>query len=462
MNPDQIKYSKNLFITKGEGAFADNYSVIKQLGSGGYGKVYEVKHKKSGEIRACKRLPKLNIKDMEKFRREIQILIETDHPNIIKLYEIFESSHSFYLVMEKCEGGEVFDKIIEHINSKKMYTEQDAAVMFLQMMSAIEYCHNHGICHRDLKPENLLYLYKGKEENNPIKVIDFGLSQIIPENKKLKSKVGTAYYVSPEILEGNYSEKCDIWSAGVILYIFLSGDPPFNGPSDHVIYSKIKEQKFNFPEPKWSYVSDEAKDLIRHMLTPEKNRYSAKEVLSHPWLDKAKTSNLENIPFNIDKFQEYYSFCSLKKLILTVIASKLSEKEIGELKETFTTIDKNNDGQINYNEFRNCIMKYKSDTDEENIQKMYEAMDRDKNGKIDYTEFIAATLDKHIYLKEEKLYEAFAQFDLNNDGFITKEELMKVLKLQSDQTPNVEALIKQADTNGDGKIDYKEFVRLMY
>ncbi len=241
-----ISFGKKNFVSKLDGTFLDNYDVIKQLGKGGYGKVYEVKNKKTGEIRACKHLSKLSIKNLAKFELEINILIKADHPNIIKLYEIFQSQRSLYLVMEEWKGGEVFDRIIDHIQNKEMYSEKDAANIFEKLMSAVQYCHNNGICHRDLKPENLLYLNEGSEKDNPIKVIDFGLSQIFI-NRRLSTKVGTAYYVSPEILKGDYTEKCDIWSAGVILYILLSGDPPFNGPDDSSIYSKIASLKYSFP-----------------------------------------------------------------------------------------------------------------------------------------------------------------------------------------------------------------------
>lgn len=155
-----------------------------------------------------------------------------------------------------------FDKILEHIENQEMYTEKEAAEIILQVMSAVEYCHNNGIVHRDLKPENLLYLKKGNEKNNPLKVIDFGLSQTLNTKKILSSKVGTAYYVSPEILAGKYNEKCDIWSCGVILYVLLSGEPPFNGPSDGVIYSKIKKMKFTFPKEKMELYFKRSKRFI--------------------------------------------------------------------------------------------------------------------------------------------------------------------------------------------------------
>ena len=226
MEPTTIAFGKETFVEKLEGIFLDNYEVLKQLGKVGYGEVYRVKNRRTGEIRACKHLSKLRIKFLDKFQREINILIKADHPNIIKLYEIFESKRSVYLIMEECKGGEMFDRIVDHIENQKMYSEKDAANIFQQIMSALEYCHNNGICHRDLKPENLLYLNEGSEDDNPIKVIDFGLSQVISPNKKLKTKVGTAYYISPEILRGSYTEKCDIWSAGVILY-FIVWDSTF-------------------------------------------------------------------------------------------------------------------------------------------------------------------------------------------------------------------------------------------
>ncbi len=457
-----IKFGKETFVGKTEGLFLDNYEVIKQLGKGGYGKVYEVKNKKSGEIRACKHLSKLAIKNLEKFEREIQILIKSDHPNIIKLYEVFESQRSLYLVMEECKGGEIFDRIIEHIQKKQMYSEQDAAKIFQQVMSSIEYCHNNGICHRDLKPENILYLNAGPEKDNPIKVIDFGLSQVISSDKKLSTKVGTAYYVSPEILKGDYTEKCDIWSAGVILYIFLSGDPPFNGPNDQAIYSKITEQKYSFPEKKWKNISKEAKDLISHMITPEKERYTAKQVLAHPWFSNTSTVPLSDLNFDSSFFVDYVKGSELKKISLLFIASRLDENEINNLKKTFQAIDNSKDGQITFEELKNGLIQLKSNKmNEKDIKELFDLIDVDQNGKIDYTEFLASTIQKKNYLRNERLLEAFSVFDKDNSGQITKEELLEALKAEKSQEKEVEKYIQAVDKNGDGKIDYKEFLDLM-
>ena len=457
-----VKFGKQNFVGKFEGALLDHYEIISQLGKGGYGKVYEVKNKKTGEIRACKQLSKLNIKNLEKFEREIKILIKTDHPHIIKLYEVFETKRSLYLVMEKCKGGEVFDKIIEHIRKKKMYSEKNAANIFIQMMSAVEYCHNNGICHRDLKPENLLYLNQGSEFDNPIKVIDFGLSQVISPNKKLKTKVGTAYYVSPEILKGSYTEKCDIWSAGVILYILLSGCPPFNGANDDEIYKKISKYKFSYPEKKWANISDEAKDLINHMIAPEEDRYNAKEVLSHPWLKNVNKFNLLNLNFDPKYFKDYVQSNLIKKISLLFIASRLDENEIENLKKIFTAFDKQKNGQISYEELKQGLVQLKSNNiNEEEIIELFQSIDVDKNGKIDYTEFLAATLQKKSYLKIERLYEAFCLFDKKNTGKITKEEIMKVLNLDKSKEKEIEKVIALVDKDKDGVINYKEFLELM-
>ena len=455
-----LKFGRENFVGETKGKLLDSYEVLKQLGKGGYGKVYEVKNIKTGEIRACKHLSKLNIKNLEKFRREIEILKKMDHPNIIKLYEVYESERSLYLIMEECKGGEIFDRIIQHIQEKKMYSEKDAAIIFEQVMSCIAYCHNRNICHRDLKPENLLYLNAGDEKDNRIKVIDFGLSQACD---RLKTKVGTAYYVSPEILSGNYTHLCDIWSAGVILYILLSGDPPFNGANDNEIYTKIAQMKFSFPERKWKNISNDAKDLLCHMIVPEKERYTAEQVLSHPWFKNASDVPLSSIEFNDQNlFMNFVNGSFIKKMGLMFIASRLDENEINNLKNVFSAIDKGKDGQISFEELKKGLLEIKSShLSEEELKKVFESIDVDKNGKIDYTEFIAATIEGANYYRQERLLEAFENFDKDGSGQISKSELLETLKAGKCQEKEVEKFIKAVDKDGNGKISIEEFMALM-
>ena len=269
---------KEEYIPENNYSIKENYEILSQLGKGGYGRVLAVRHKKTGVIRACKFISKTKIKerDLNRTRLELKILKKADHPNIVKIYEIYETENSLYIIMEKCNGGELFDKIIDNIGKKKMFSEKEAAKILIQIMSAINYCHKNGICHRDLKPENILLLNKEDNRNYQIKLIDFGLSHLI--NGKQRSRVGTAYYVSPEVLKGEYTEKCDIWSAGVILCILLTGEPPFNGPDDNVIYNKIRNYCYNFSD-KWKSISNEVKDLISHMLVPENRRYNSEAYL---------------------------------------------------------------------------------------------------------------------------------------------------------------------------------------
>ena len=386
-------------------------------------------------------------------------MTKIDHPHVIKLYEIFEDNRYLYLVMEECSGGELFDRIIERINAHKMFTEKEAALMFKQMMSAICYCHAAGICHRDLKPENLLFL--GKESDSPLKVIDFGLSRIFQkDDHKMSTKVGTAYYVSPEVLLGNYDEKCDIWSSGVILYILLCGDPPFNGANDNEIYRKIQAKKYTFPSPQWDKVSSDAKDLIKHMLCDPDKRYTAEEVLKHTWVNNLAPNSPEVVlNLNTDSMKNYTNSNKLKKAVLTFIASRLKEDDIKELKEIFMNLDKNKDGTLTLEEIKEGIEQLKDSNI--NAEEIFKSIDTDSSGVINYTEFLAATIDKKVYLKEERLYEAFKAFDTDSSGKISAQEIIKIMKADLSDADAIENMVKKFDTNGDGEIDYNEFILMM-
>ena len=464
-NSDFIMFNKENFIGKKEGLLTDYYNVLKKLGKGAYGKVYEVKNRITGEIRACKQLSKSNINNLKRFEKEIEILIKLDHPNIIKLYEIFEDDRFLFLVMEKCNGGELFDTIIDHIQKKRMFTEKNAAIIFQQIISAISYCHNNGIVHRDLKPENILYTNEGDEINNEIKVIDFGLSRNFLVKKKMNTKAGTSYYIAPEVINGKYNEKCDVWSAAVILYILLSGSPPFTGNNDKEIFKKIISFNYDFPNSKWNNISKSAIDLIKKCLVDEKKRLTALQVLQHPWLKKYNKESDEickDIHIDFLSFKNYINANKIKKMILTYIASRLNQKDVNRLNNIFLCFDKNKDGYISLNELKIGLEDLKNaEIDNEEIEKIFHQLDTDKNGKIGYTEFLASVIDEKIYLDEQKLYEAFVHLDKDNCGKINIEEIKSVLIKNNIDDEIIKKLIKKYDQNFDECINYNEFLDMM-
>ena len=183
MKKDEIKFNKETFITHTKGRLTSKYKILNELGNGSFGKVIRVENLINKEIYACKKMIKKNIKDIKSFNNEIDILSKCDHPNIVRLYEIIEGEKNMNLIMEECKGGQLFKKI-QLKNIIKM-TEKEIAKIFKEIMIAVNYLHNRGICHRDLKPENILFL--NSEKNSPIKLIDFGTGKIIGDYGNLES-----------------------------------------------------------------------------------------------------------------------------------------------------------------------------------------------------------------------------------------------------------------------------------
>jgi calcium/calmodulin-dependent protein kinase I len=186
-----------------------------------------------------------------------------DHPNVVKLFEIYDEGDVLYLVMELMEGGELFDRIVE----KESYSELEAAETIRPIIDSIRYCHQNGIIHRDLKPENLLY--ETTDQNSIIKISDFGLARFV-QNELATTACGTPGYVAPEIVEGKgYGKEVDYWSIGIILYIMLCGFPPFYDENNQKLFEAIQNCDYEFPSPYWDKISEPAKDLIKKILVRE-------------------------------------------------------------------------------------------------------------------------------------------------------------------------------------------------
>ena len=284
-SPNKIKLDTNLLVTKGVNNIKNNYKRTKILGQGSFGTVYLVKHKILNNFFAMKVIKKINKSDKDDvLMNEINILRKMDHPNIVKIHDFYITSTEYILVTEYCSEGELFYEI----KNFAPFNEALAGWYMKQILSAVSYCHKLKIIHRDLKPENILICKKLKNGFNLIKIIDFGTAIIFNKDKSDKSLTGSVYYISPEVLSKNrnYSEKCDVWSCGIIMYILLTGLPPFNGDSDEEIMRKILNGKFDMKKYPWPIISSQAKDLLKKLLEFEPNkRITADEALNHPWFE---------------------------------------------------------------------------------------------------------------------------------------------------------------------------------
>jgi len=296
---DVVTRASDFVITHETTEVFPNYYLLDHqvIGEGAFGRVQKCKHKETGNVFAVKIINQLEMSQVEKVRLqyEIDILKNLNHPNIVRLYEVFQDKKQILLVTELCEGRELFDEIID----RKTFTEAEAAIVTKQILQAISYCHEQKVAHRDLKPENILI---NPKEMGSIKVIDFGTSHVFDkEQHEMHQMYGTAYYIAPEVLEGKYTESCDLWSIGVILYIMLSGRPPFSGKNDRDILKAVQEGNYSLRGDLWDRRSEMVKSLIRGLMNMDaERRLTAKKALEHAWFKKQDEKNT----FDVEVAQE--------------------------------------------------------------------------------------------------------------------------------------------------------------
>lgn len=445
-----------------QGSIASIYDVVAgQLGEGGFGSVCMASHKVTQVAVAIKTVHKRRMK-VEALIMETEIMKNLDHPNIVKLCEVMEDANCYYLVMELCTGGELFDFIVDN----EYVTEREVAGIMRQIMSAVRYMHGQSICHRDLKPENFLLGEKGKTD--VIKVIDFGLACRVNRGEVLRTKAGSPYYVAPEVLAGRYNRECDIWSCGVVMFILFSGEPPFCGATDEETIRIVKRGRFTFPDEVWSHVSEDAKSLISSMLTLDaRRRMTAEQALAHSWLTRLAPQS-SGKAVEETHLRTMRSFCDkskLKKVALHAVALLLDEPAIRELKELFVRLDENGDGVVTFAEFQKGMKELKLEDQAQSLREKFDAIDVDWSDRIDYTEFLAATLDKRHYAQENVLWTAFQAFDHDGSGNISKKEIAKVLHNSTVEawmgSDSVTAAIAEFDQNNDDQINFQEFLNIM-
>jgi calcium-dependent protein kinase len=371
-----------------------------------------------------------------KLMREVDILSEVDHPNIVKYMKHYESEKYLYVVMECCSGGDLFQKIV----SQNKFSESEATLVMEELLRAINHCHHLGIIHRDLKPENILYISDGT-----LKIIDFGLS--MRENTKPSEQlVGTAYYIAPEIIkEEKFTKACDIWSLGVLLHILLTGYVPIGGRTFAEVTEEIRGyQGLVFDYERWKGVSSEAKDLVRKMLAVDcERRITAAEALKHLWFTSKKGSKGNFNTKVLDALKNYNTFSKLKKDILNVLVRNMSDAELREFQESFLELDRNKNGMITCNDLEESFKRIGSKTTAKELKELARQVNYNGEVFINYSTFMAALVATRQFMTEEKIGSLYKVLEV--------ESLQKVGSLSKN------CMNEQTSSNSEEKITFSEF-----
>ena len=475
---ESIQITNSLLISQVDTNPNNNYKITTLLGTGGFAKVYVGEEKYSGIKRAIKIISKksklnISLSDEVLIRNEIDVLRKLDHPNIVKIFEFYSTKDSFYIITELCKEGELY----KEIKQNAPFNEKYSSYIMYQIFSAINYLHKLKIIHRDLKPENILIVKKDKNKFPYIKICDFGTSQIFNNNSTQNQIIGSSYYIAPEIFKKkNYNEKCDIWSCGVILYILLSGRPPFIGKDENEIAENVKKGNYDLTQSPFHMISNEAKDLIKNCLNIDpKKRISAENALNHNWIKGFKSKETFNqiksftlIKKFMDNLKNYKSDSIIQETALAYLVHNFPQiNDVINACKLFNTLDVNNDGKITKEElFQGLKNIYKDEKIvKSDVDTIFKNIDMDSNGFIEYEEFVRGAVNKKKFLNENILRYAFKYFDKNNTGYINYEQIKTIFGSRIKNQKNIESqlklIIREVDSNGDGKINFEEFSSIM-
>mmetsp|Transcript_4477 Transcript_4477/g.6048 ORF Transcript_4477/g.6048 Transcript_4477/m.6048 type:complete len:498 (+) Transcript_4477:104-1597(+) len=467
----------------------DYYVVDDELGSGGFSTVRLGTSKKTKQRVAIKTLDKAGrgySGDYALIRNEISIMafmLEKlkDSRHIIKMSDVFDEAKSVHLVLELCEGGELFERIIE----KGHFSEQDASRIIKQICMALRDLHSMHIHHRDMKPENILFV--DNSDDSSIKVMDFGLSHILGTPDAMVGLFGSLDYIAPEaLLNKTYYDVTDTWAVGVILYILLSGYPPFYSENTREKQMSIVQGRYDFDEPIWERVSKEAKQLIQGLLVVDhKKRLTASQVLEHPWVRDLQGASSAPFPASVAtgisqfnarrKFRAaaYAAVCMARQLknvhkhLNAFVGSKtLSQAELEKLHAQFSKVAHSGSG-ILYPQFEEVMESLNLQMP--NLQRIFQLFDLNGDGVVDQRELVvglSTMRDQAAVMDDERsLKFCFDVYDEDGNGSLSREEVSSMLKhliVKNDASGVMQAealgdLFESMDANSDGVISYEEF-----
>jgi calcium-dependent protein kinase len=487
---------QNFVRQRNENVF-DIYEKLQHLGNGAYGDVYKVKRKNDNEIRALKEIKKSLLEKVNNYsdiKNEINILKKIDHPNVLKIYEFFEDEKRIYIIMEFCNEGDLFDK------TDDCGTMSEFAVKYImyQVFLAINVLHMKKVVHGDIKTDNIAFMKKKEEteingtpQNNKkeknifkilneekslhkeilqakniyqlspkalnlvkelakyeVKLVDFGCAKMKKKNdinKKLSGIIGTDFYCSPEVVKNNYDYECDEWAWGVMMYILLSGFPPFDGNTEEEIFEKVLNDNPDLDIPEFKYISNSCKNLISKLLDKNPNkRIKSADALNDEFFTKGinignllagKETENEEILKNFAKKKSKRFGGNEKKnskfkdaviaYITLNFVDKEQEKKVNEIYRQLSLDDEKH--IITKKTFNEKLKKTFSQLTQEEIDQLFNDLDDNNNEEIEYHELIKGLSDQKYLLNEKNLKEAFNFFDSDSSGDITWNEIANVI-----------------------------------
>jgi len=454
-----------LVVPDNRGKLGDNYDVESvALGKGGFAEVRKATVRVTGAKRAVKIISKSDKNNPGLLKAEIEVMKMLDHPNVVTLFEIFEDSDTLSLVLELCSGGELEGHVEKHGSLK----EPEAALATKHVLSAIRYLHGKGIVHRDIKAPNcLLLLPGGLDERQAVKVSDYGLSCPFKKGVNLTQRCGTPSHMAPEVFQKSYTESCDIWSVGVMLYWLMSRRLPFGQAGLSEENSKARLQ---FSSSAWVNAGQDVVNMVSAMLHKDlNNRPDCAKALAHQFLAK----NAPKLPVgiieekHIEGLKNYRGLNKFKRACLNMTACMLGEAEVGPCRQLFLALDEDCNGQVSMSELvalskaAASAGKGTKSLKKKDALKIFQADGvEDAIQDFSFTEFVAATFNRKKCLTEKVGRVIFNSFDKNMDGSIQLSELAEGRLLGHLQATELVQTLKDLDLNGDAEIDFKEFMAM--
>jgi calcium-dependent protein kinase len=410
----------------------------QELGKGGCGVVVYGEHKETHAQYAIKIINKATA-ERGRLDRELKLLKDVDHANIVRLFSVYDTPSHMYFVMELCLGGHLGNLLARQTNK---YLDEDwAKKLCRQILSAVAHIHSRGIAHRDIKLQNIL-IDSTNDRTAQVKLIDFGYGSRFVGALPMRTKCGTPYTTAPEVIRENYDERCDVWSVGVVLYIMLCGRRPFEaldiaGPLSDAgkaaMITSILAGRYHFNHKPWQNVSRAGINFVKTLLHQDyRTRVRSSEALENPWLNDAKMLDSQQHAlvsaksFNaVSKIIQAQGSTEMQRTGMVALVFGIQAYAAVDLRAVFQSFDADGSGTLSRKEFQRAIAQLAPELSSTDIDRLFDMIDIDKNKQISYTEFLVASLDPREVDLEE-LNKAFKLLDEDGNGYISRDELRKV------------------------------------